>query len=300
VKQKIYFTLLILVLIMGPTGLSRSYAQVQTRLLRNNDVLQMVADGMKSSDIITKIFTSGCNFDIFPPVLRDLRRRGVPETVLVAMNIAPTGPPLKPAEVAKLSLTTPISLLSGTVIEVESAEAVSSGKVTVGSPINFFVTKRIFVNDVLAIERGALARGHVTNVKKAAGLGRAGMLAWEMDYVVAVDGTHIPLHVIGKSSGKNRSAAIAGGAAATAALIFPYSSPVALIWGLKKGDEAVLRGNRVFNATVAAEAQIAGLQPRPGGAIYHDMDTVKAAAAPPKNTQFEKGSFRPKSIHSNQ
>jgi len=261
-------------------------------MLTNNDVLRMASDGMKSGDIISKIFASRCNFDIFPPVLRDLRRRGVPETVLMAMKMAPSGPPLQPAEVAKISLTTPVGIAPGTVVEVESAEAVSSGKTSVGAPINFFVTKRIFVNDNLAIERGALARGRVTRVKRASGLGRAGMLAWEMEYVVAVDGTKIPVQVVGKTTGKNRSLPMAGGAAATAALIFPYSSPVALIWGLKKGDEAVLRGNRVLNATVTSPTEIAGLRPRQGGTIYHDMDTVKASAAPPTNTNFPRGGVR--------
>jgi hypothetical protein len=261
----------------------------------------MVNDGMKSGDIIARVLTSRCNFDIFPPVLRDLRRRGVPDTVLMAMKIAPSGPPaIQTADVNTVSLTTPARIPAGTLIEVESAKAVSSGIVSPGTAVSFLVSKRIFVNNVLIVERGALAQGRITSVKKAAMLGRAGMLAWAMEYVVAVDGTKVPVRVVGKQSGTNRSAAIAGGAAATAALVFPYTSPVALIWGLKKGDEAVLRGSRHFNAIVATETEIAGIQPRPGGAIYHDMDTVKASAAPPTNTQFEKGSFRPKSTHSNQ
>jgi hypothetical protein len=54
------------------------------------------------------------------------------------------------------------------------------------------------------------------------------MLAWQMNYVVAVDGTRIPITLSGKQIGANRTAAMAGGAVATGALIFPYSSPVAL------------------------------------------------------------------------
>ena len=300
IKRIPFFLVLVAFLSLCQLTRSQTPEPAEVRLLRNSDVLLMVADGMKSGDIIAKILTSRCNFDIFPPVLRDLRRRGVPDTVLVAMKMAPAGPPaIQQAEAVKVALTTPAKIPAGTVIEVENSQAVSSGNVAVGSPISFFVTKRIFVNNVLVIERGALAQGKVTRVKPAATLGRAGMLAWEMEYVVAVDGTRIPLRVVGKQTGSNRSAAMAGGAAATAALIFPYSSPVALIWGLKKGDEAVLRGSRFFNATVVNETEVAGMQPRPGGAIYHDMDTVKASAAPPKNTQFEKSSFKPKSIHSN-
>ena len=84
------------------------------------------------------------------------------------------------------------------------------------------------------------------------------------------------------------------GGVATGALVFPYSSPVALIWGLKKGDEAVLRGSRVFSATVTGDSKIAGLQPRPEGVVYRDRETVKASTAPPTNTSFPRESFRPK------
>src|SRR4030095_8786328 len=115
-----------------------------------------------------------------------------------------------------------------------------------------------------------------------------------MQYVVGVDGSRIPVQLSGKQIGKDRWAAIVGGGVATGALVFPYSSPVALIWGLKKGDEAVLRGSKVFSATVTTNAQIAGLQPRPEGVVYRDRDTVKASTAPPTNTAFPRESFRPK------
>jgi hypothetical protein len=115
------------------------------------------------------------------------------------------------------------------------------------------------------------------------------MLAWELEYVLGVDGTRIPVSLSGKQSGANRTAMMAGGAVATGALIFPYSSPVALVWGLKKGDEAVLRGSRVFVARVQAKTEVAGIQPRQGGVVYHNRETVKASAAPPTRTTFERG-----------
>jgi len=267
----------------------------QVRVLRNADILQMVEDRVKPGVIVARIMSSHCNFDIFPPVLRDLKRRGVPDNVILAMQSVPVGPPAL-AEVDAKGVTKPstVRIPEGTAIEVETAKAVSSANSPPGTSISFLVTKRIFLNNVLVIERGALARAHVVKSKKAAALGRAGMLAWEMDYVVAVDGTRIPIQLVGKQSGANRSAAMAGGAVATGALIFPYSSPVALIWGLKKGDEAVIRGSRVYSAIVKTGTDIAGLQPRPGGAIYHDQETVKASAAPPTNTNFDRGGFKPK------
>jgi hypothetical protein len=265
-----------------------------TRVLRNADVIGMVQDGVKAGVIISRIFTSPCNFDIFPPVLRDLKRRGVPDTVLAAMKAAPNGPPAIRSDEIKQLPSPPVRIPEGTVVEVESSRAVSSANALVGSQISFAVTKRVFVDKVLVIERGSLARARVVKSRRAKMLGRAGMLAWEMDYVVAVDGSRIPVRLSGELKGKNRAAVMAGGAAATGALFFPYTSPVALIWGLKKGDEAVLRGSRVFLADVTKESEVAGLQPRPGGVIYRDRETVKASTAPPTNTNFERGSFGPK------
>ena len=294
-KQLSLIAVLLLTVSIGAYGQEQTFTPIEARLLRNNDVLRMVSDGVKSGEIISKILTSHCNFDLFPPVLRDLKRRGVPDTVLMAMKMAPNGPPaLGELESKTKALIAPVRIPEGTVIEVETARAISSANVSVGTAITFLVTRQVFVNNVLAIERGAVAKAHVVKSKPAGVWGRAGMLAWEMEYVVAVDGTRIPIKVKGQEKGKNRTAAIAGGAVATGALIFPYTSPVALIWGLKKGDEAVLRGSRVFMAVVGTTTDIAGLQPRQGGVIYHDRDSVKASDAPPTSTTFERGSFRPK------
>jgi len=269
--------------------------EVSPKFLRNNDVLRMVEDKVKPEIIISRILTSPCNFDIFPPVLRDLKRRGVPETVLMVMKLVPTGPPGLPEVNSKPTAAAPrIQIPPGTVIEVETSTAISSANAVEGTPITFLTKRRVYVNDTLVIDRGAVARAHVVKAKSARAWGRAGMLAWEMEYVVAVDGTQVPIALSGKQHGTSRIAVVAGSALATGALIFPYTSPVALIWGLKKGDEAVLRGSRVFAASVRTGTEVAGIQPRPGGVVYRDRDTVKASAAPPTNTNFERGGFRPK------
>jgi hypothetical protein len=275
-------------------GQNQTPALTQIRPLTNNDVIRMVERGEKPTQVIGKIFTSHCNFDVFPPVLADLKRRGVPDTVL------PYGPPALADVNSNLAqLAAQAQIPAGTVIELETARAVSSDNAPVGSPITFLATRRVYVDNTLIIERGAVAQARVVKSRRARGWGRAGMLAWELEYVVAVDGTRIPIQLAGQQNGKNRSAAIAGGAVATGALIFPYSSPVALIWGLKKGDEAVLRGSRIFSAFVKTKTEIAGFQPRPGGPILHDMETVKASTAPPTSTNFERGSFRPRGFRSN-
>jgi len=254
----------------------------------------MVEDKVQPDIIISRILTSPCNFDVFPPVLRDLRRRGVPEKVLMVMKVVPNGPPGLAGVDAKPAVAAPrVQIPAGTVIEVESSTATSSAKAMEGDSITFLVKRRIFVDNVLVIERGAVARARVVKAKSARAWGRAGLLAWEMEYVIGVDGTQIPIAFKATQNGANRTAVVAGSALATGALIFPYTSPIALIWGLKKGDEAVLRGSKVFAATVKTGTDVAGIQPRPGGVVYRDRETVKASAAPPTKTEFPRGGYKP-------
>ena len=61
--------------------------------MRNRDVLVLILRKMTPDEIIAVIKSSWCNFDTFPPVLQDLKRRGVSEEVLQAMVDAPYGPP---------------------------------------------------------------------------------------------------------------------------------------------------------------------------------------------------------------
>lgn len=60
--------------------------------LSNKDILGMVEKHVSESEIVLAINSSPCIFDTFPPVLEDLKRRGVPEPVLKAMLNAPYGP----------------------------------------------------------------------------------------------------------------------------------------------------------------------------------------------------------------
>jgi hypothetical protein len=61
--------------------------------MRNKDVLALIEKKITPDEIINIIKSSWCNFDTFPPVLQDLKQRGVPGQVLQAMADAPYGPP---------------------------------------------------------------------------------------------------------------------------------------------------------------------------------------------------------------
>jgi hypothetical protein len=58
----------------------------------NKDVLIMVEKKIETDTIIKTIKSSPCTFDTFPPLLKEMKRRGVPEAVLLAMVEAPYGP----------------------------------------------------------------------------------------------------------------------------------------------------------------------------------------------------------------
>src|ERR1041384_8618945 len=107
---------------------AQAQTQVSPKVLRNNDVLLMIEDKVKPEIIITRILTSPCNFDVFPPVLRDLKRRGVPDKILMVMKVVPNGPPGLADVDAKVAPIPRVEIPEGTVIEVETATATSSAK----------------------------------------------------------------------------------------------------------------------------------------------------------------------------
>jgi hypothetical protein len=249
-----------------------------TRILRNPDVLLMVQRGMKSELIIANILTSSCNFDIFPPVLDDLKRRGVPEPVLQVMSVVPNGPPNLPeaGQGGVNSLVKTVKLPKGAAVIVETLYPVSSATFKVNNTIALAVTRPVIVDGALVIPRGTIARAKIVRAQKARNMGRGGALTFEVEQIVALDGTKIPVQLIEATEGGNQTNTLAIGAAATSALIFPYTAPAALIWGFKKGDDAVIRGSKEFAAVIKSDVQVVGLVPGKDRIIYHYAETLKA------------------------
>ncbi|MFN2533564.1 MAG: hypothetical protein ABR555_19965, partial [Pyrinomonadaceae bacterium] len=173
-------------------------ASIPVRYLRNSDVLAMVTSGMTPDAIAARMVTSNCNFDIFPPVLEDLRRRGVPDVILHMMTVVPNGP-------ANLDMSSgskqtsreraKVKMQAGMAILVETLYPISSADVKEGSTITFVVPRPVYIDGVLAIARGAIARARVVRVRRAQNWGRSGMLTLEMENIVAVDGTLIPVEL---------------------------------------------------------------------------------------------------------
>lgn len=81
-----------LLLFATPTFATVLPGETDITPLSNKDVLTMVQTHLSDDAIVQAIKTSPCTFDTFPPVLKDMKRRGVSDRVLQAMIDAPYGP----------------------------------------------------------------------------------------------------------------------------------------------------------------------------------------------------------------
>jgi hypothetical protein len=301
VKYKLSWLLSVLLLTCA-TALAQTASPTQksNRVLHNNDVLLMFQDGVKPVDIVSAILTSPCEFDTFPTVIQDLAQRGLPDVVLLAMKTAPYGPPAQTLGGPPKTIvpaTRPVRIPAGSVLTVEAAKPISSADVEKGSLITFIVSRRLVVNGTLAIDHGAAVNGRVIKRNRPALFGRGGSLEFVLEDVVAVDGTRVPIQLSKGVKGNNHTGAVAAGAIITGAIIFPYTAPVALVWGLKKGDEAVLDQGTKLTAVVKKAQEVAGLPTEPKQ-IYHPVNTL-TQDNPSANTGLNKSfnnSFRPTSI----
>lgn len=282
-------------------GQNEAVSTSSVLVLHNRDVLRMVKEGTKPGEIIARIVTSSCAFDTFPPVMKDLYTQGVPDTVLAAMKMVPygppamvvAGPPKPPAAPARGQVQIP----AGTLIDLEAAKAFSSANVDRGNPITFLVSRRVFVNGVLVIDRGAVATARTIKSERAGSWGRGGTLEFTMEDVVAVDGTRIPIRLSSQLKGNNHSTAIAAAALVTGAVGFPYAAPAALIWALKKGDDAVLDQGTEVTAVVRTQQQVAGLLQEKKNPIYHSVESINLESrSPQKGLPPFNNSFRPTPI----
>ena len=81
-----------LLLLLTPSLANAMSGETDITPLSNKDVLVMVQQHLSEEAIIKAINSSPCTFDTFPPVMKDMKRRGVPDAVLQAMIEAPYGP----------------------------------------------------------------------------------------------------------------------------------------------------------------------------------------------------------------
>lgn len=220
--------------------------------LTNSDVLTMVQAKLPSALIVEKIKSSSCAFDTFPSVLAELKYKGVPDEVLMAMVEYPNGGRRTVSnrrtttkEEVPTQLTQ-VTIPDGTPLEIESTYTVSSGEVEEGNAVSFTVVHPVVINGVTVVARGARATARVTKAKKGASWGRAGQLAWSMQDVVAVDGSKVPLEFSKSTKGDSKGGTVATGVIVTGVLFWP----AAPFWGFKKGKDAKVPAGQRFDVTV--------------------------------------------------
>jgi hypothetical protein len=262
---------LCLALVLFVFSLPVAFAQDITPLT-NGDIVTMVKAKLPPALIIEKINTSSCAFDTFPSVLAELKYRGVPDEVLMAMVKAPRGVRPKPTvresdgrgrptigDNSQLvegndasSVLNEITVPEGTPLEVESTFNVSSGEVQEGSAVSFTVVHPVKINGITVISAGARATARVTKAKKGGSWGRAGTLVWEMKDVVAVDGSKVPLEFANRTKGDSKGGTVATAVIVTGVLFWP----AAPFWGFKKGKDAKVPAGSRFEVAVHGNAVV--------------------------------------------
>ena len=155
-----------------------------------------------------------------------------------------------------------LKLPAGTPIDIEATYTVSSVDFRPGDYLSFRVLVPIMIDGVTLIDRGSLVTGRVVEAKRGGHGGKAGRLSWTIQDVVATDGTRVSLQAQKDlSSARNGIKGTShGGEVATrtvlfGALLFPLS-PLALMSGFKRGEDAVLPQGKRFVVFVQSDTAI--------------------------------------------
>jgi hypothetical protein len=211
--------------------------------LRNLDVIRMVKAEFAPETIVAQIKSSRCEFATTPAALGQLKEEAVPDTVILAMVMAPKaegGASQNHSSTGSApQRNVKVKIPGGLAIDVEAPFTVSSQDVRKGDAISFRVVNPVKVDGVIVIDAGATATGRVVLAERGGHFGRAGRLAWTMENVTAVDGTRIPLQAAGRIVGDSHAAKVITQTVAMGALLWVIA-PVALFHGFKRGENAIL------------------------------------------------------------
>ena len=154
-----------------------------------------------------------------------------------------------------------VNVPAGTPVDIEATYSVSSRDMRPGDLLSFRVLVPIKIDGLIVIDASSLVTGRVVKAKRGGHWGKAGKLAWTMQDVVAVDLTRVPLTVqelAGHESeiaGTSHGGEVAARTIVFGALLFP-ASPLALMSGFKRGEDAVLPQGKRFVVYVQRETEI--------------------------------------------
>ena len=155
-----------------------------------------------------------------------------------------------------------LKISAGTPIEIECAYTVNSLDVRPEDLISFRVLVPIKIDGVTVIEKYSLVTAVVVESKRGRHWGKAGKLSWAVQDVVAADLTRVPLQTQRDPSdlknvvkGTSHGGQVATQMIVLGALLFP-ASPLVLMSGFKRGENAILPEGRRFVVFVKSDTVV--------------------------------------------
>jgi hypothetical protein len=112
-------------------------------------------------------------------------------------------------------------LEDGTPVKLRLQQTLSSADAQVNDKVDFDVLEEIVVNGVVAIPKGSVAWGSVTEAQPKRRMARGGKLNVNIDAVRLVDGEKAALRAVKDVKGGGHTGAMTGAMVATAIVFFP-------------------------------------------------------------------------------
>jgi hypothetical protein len=155
-----------------------------------------------------------------------------------------------------------IKIPAGTPLDIEAVYTVSSVDMRPGDMLSFHVLIPVKVDGVIVIDKYSLVTSRVVEAKRGGHWGKAGRLSWMMQDVVAIDLTRVPLQAqkdlpAGRNGikGTGHGGEVVAKTIVFGALLFPIS-PLALMSGFKRGENAVLPQGKRFVVFVQSDTTV--------------------------------------------
>jgi hypothetical protein len=162
-----------------------------------------------------------------------------------------------------------LKIPDGTIVRLSLLDNLSSATTENDEPVNLEVSEDVKVGDVVAIPRGATARGHVVEVEERRRLGRAGKLNFSLDYVKAPDGTNVRLRASSARKGEDKTGTVIIGSVVLSPLfMIMRGKDVNIPKGTSfnayvDGDREITFGGPPAAASAASPTQSSAQQPTP-------------------------------------
>ncbi|CAN5634235.1 hypothetical protein BH24ACI2_BH24ACI2_04890 [soil metagenome] len=231
--------------VLSPIGVS---AQTQ-EILTNQKIVEMVKTGLSNEIVVAKIKSSKNSFDTSTTAIKELKKAGVSDTVILEMmqnasnreeqiknNTSPSNVSAQPNEPLAFGLQ------DGTPVKLRIGRTLSSADAKTGETVDFEVLEDVKIGDTVIIPRGGIALGTVTQGKPKGRMGKGGKLDINIDSVRLVSGEKVALRAVKETKGGGRTGAMTGAIVATSILFFP-AAPFFLF--MKGKDITIPKGTEI-------------------------------------------------------